>query len=75
MASIGFPRARAQGTHRKRSETFGQGWVGFNFARALGVPIHLDQRCGHASARQVEGACSLWDSELVLALRSSGTRP
>lgn len=31
MASIGFPRARAQGTHRKRSETFGQrvGWFQF----------------------------------------------
>ena len=36
-----FPRAGAQGTNRQRPEAFGQGMVGFNFARALGIPVRI----------------------------------
>jgi hypothetical protein len=41
MASIGFPAPVSKGRIVKDPKHLGKGWVGFNFARALGVPIRL----------------------------------
>src|SRR6266513_4843945 len=41
MASIGFPASVRKGRIIKDPKHLGKGWVGFNFARALGVPIRL----------------------------------
>ena len=41
MASIGFPASVRKGRIIKDPKHLGKGWVGFNFARALGVPIRV----------------------------------
>jgi hypothetical protein len=41
MASIGFPAPVRKGRIIRDPKHLGKGWVGFNFAKALGVPIHL----------------------------------
>ena len=41
MASIGFPACVRKGRIIKDPKHLGKGWVGFNFARALGVPIRV----------------------------------
>jgi predicted NBD/HSP70 family sugar kinase len=41
MASIGFPAPVRKGRIIKDPKHLGKGWVGFNFARALGVPIRV----------------------------------
>jgi len=40
-ASIGFPAPVRRGRISKDPKHLGKGWVGFNFARALGVPVHV----------------------------------
>jgi hypothetical protein len=40
-ASIGFPAPVRKGRIIRDPKHLGKGWVGFNFAKALGVPIHL----------------------------------
>jgi len=41
MASIGFPACVRKRRIIKDPKHLGKGWVGFNFARALGVPIRV----------------------------------
>src|SRR5439155_14648256 len=41
MASIGFPASVRKGRIIKDPKHLGKGWVGFNFARALGVPVRV----------------------------------
>jgi hypothetical protein len=41
VASIGFPAPVRKGRIIRDPKHLGKGWVGFNFAKALGVPIHL----------------------------------
>src|ERR671934_18058 len=36
-----FPRTGAEGRIAKEPKHFGKGWVSFNFARALGVPVRV----------------------------------
>src|SRR5213082_1228450 len=36
-----FPGASAQGTNRENPKHLAKGWVGFNFARALGKPVRV----------------------------------
>jgi hypothetical protein len=40
-ASIGFPAPVRKGQIAKDPKHLGKGWVGFNFARALGIPVRL----------------------------------
>jgi hypothetical protein len=40
-ASIGFPAPVRQGGIAKDPKHLGKGWVGFNFARALGIPVRV----------------------------------
>jgi predicted NBD/HSP70 family sugar kinase len=39
--SIGFPAPVRKGRITKNPKHLGKGWVGFNFARALGIPVRL----------------------------------
>jgi len=41
VASIGFPVPVRKGRIAGNPKHLGKGWVGFNFAKALGVPIRL----------------------------------
>jgi predicted NBD/HSP70 family sugar kinase len=41
VASIGFPAPVRKGRIAGNPKHLGKGWVGFNFAKALGVPIRL----------------------------------
>ena len=41
VASIGFPAPVRKGSIVGNQKHLGKGWVGFNFAKALGVPISL----------------------------------
>ena len=41
VASIGFPAPVRKGRIVRNPKHLGKGWVGFNFAKALGVPIRL----------------------------------
>jgi glucose-6-phosphate isomerase len=41
VASIGFPAPVHKGRITGNPKHLGKGWVGFNFAKALGVPIRL----------------------------------
>src|SRR6266566_344662 len=41
MASIGFPAPVSKGRIIKDPKHLGKGWAGFNFTRALGVPVRL----------------------------------
>jgi hypothetical protein len=41
VASIGFPAPVRKGRIKKDPKHLGTGWVGFNFARALGKPVRL----------------------------------
>jgi predicted NBD/HSP70 family sugar kinase len=41
VASIGFPAPVRKGRIVRDPKHLGKGWVGFNFAKALGVPAHL----------------------------------
>lgn len=41
VASIGFPAPVRNGRIIKKPKHLGTGWVGFNFARALGKPVRL----------------------------------
>lgn len=41
VASIGFPAPVRRGRIAGNPKHLGKGWVGFNFAKALGVPIRL----------------------------------
>jgi predicted NBD/HSP70 family sugar kinase len=41
VASIGFPAPVRNGRIVGNPKHLGKGWVGFNFAKALGVPIRL----------------------------------
>ena len=41
VASIGFPAPVRKGRIIKNPKHLGTGWVGFNFARALGKPVRL----------------------------------
>src|SRR5215471_5525052 len=40
-ASIGFPAPVRRGRIAKDPKHLGKGWVGFNFTRALGIPVHV----------------------------------
>src|SRR5260370_1549255 len=40
-ASIGFPAPVRRGRIAKDPKHLGKGWVGFNFARALGIPVRV----------------------------------
>jgi len=40
-ASIGFPAPVRKGRIAKDPKHLGKGWIGFNFARALGIPVRL----------------------------------
>ena len=40
-ASIGFPAPVHKGRIAKDPKHLGKGWVGFNFARALGIPVRI----------------------------------
>ncbi len=40
-ASIGFPAPVQRGRITKNPKHLGNGWIGFNFARALGIPVRL----------------------------------
>ena len=40
-ASIGFPAPVRKGRIAKKPKHLGKGWIGFNFARALGIPVRL----------------------------------
>ena len=40
-ASIGFPAPVRKGRIAKEPKHLGKGWIGFNFARALGIPVRL----------------------------------
>lgn len=40
-ASIGFPAPVRGGRITKDPKHLGKGWIGFNFARALGIPVRL----------------------------------
>ncbi len=40
-ASIGFPAAVRKGRIVRNPKHLGKGWIGFNFARALGIPVRL----------------------------------
>jgi len=40
-ASIGFPAPVRRGRITKDPKHLGKGWVGFNFARALGIPVRV----------------------------------
>jgi predicted NBD/HSP70 family sugar kinase len=40
-ASIGFPAPVRRGGITRDPKHLGKGWVGFNFARALGIPVHV----------------------------------
>ncbi len=39
--SIGFPAPVCKGRITKDPKHLGKGWIGFNFARALGIPVRL----------------------------------
>src|SRR6266481_9359817 len=41
VASIGFPARVRKGRITKEPKHLGKGWAGFNFARALGKPVHV----------------------------------
>jgi hypothetical protein len=41
VASIGFPVPVRNGRITRNPKHLGKGWVGFNFPRALGIPVHL----------------------------------
>jgi hypothetical protein len=41
VASIGFPAPVRKGRIMKDPKHLGKGWAGFNFARALGIPVRL----------------------------------
>jgi hypothetical protein len=41
MASIGFPAPVRKGWIVRDPKHLGKGWVGFNFARAIGTPVRL----------------------------------
>ena len=41
VASIGFPAPVRTGRIMKDPKHLGKGWAGFNFARALGIPVRL----------------------------------
>ncbi len=40
-ASIGFPAPVRKGRIAKDPKHLGKGWIGFNFARALGIPVRI----------------------------------
>jgi hypothetical protein len=40
-ASIGFPAPVRGGRIAKEPKHLGKGWIGFNFARALGIPVRV----------------------------------
>src|SRR5205814_3887617 len=40
-ASIGFPAPVRRGRIAGNPKHLGKGWLGFNFSRALGIPVHL----------------------------------
>ncbi len=40
-ASIGFPAPVRRGRIAGNPKHLGKGWIGFNFSRALGIPVHL----------------------------------
>src|SRR5437879_6831043 len=40
-ASIGFPAPVRKGRIAKDPKHLGKGWIGFNFARALGIPVRV----------------------------------
>ena len=40
-ASIGFPAPIRTGRIAKEQKHLAKGWVGFNFARSLGIPVHV----------------------------------
>jgi hypothetical protein len=40
-ASIGFPAPVRRGRIVGNPKHLGKGWIGFNFSRALGIPVHL----------------------------------
>ena len=41
MASIGFPAPVRRGRIVRNPKHLGRGWIGFNFAKALGAPVRL----------------------------------
>ena len=41
VASIGFPAPVRDGRITGKPKHLGKGWIGFNFAKALGVPVRL----------------------------------
>ncbi|HET6888052.1 MAG TPA: hypothetical protein VFH87_09030 [Candidatus Udaeobacter sp.] len=64
-AAIGFPAPVRKGRIAKDPKHLGKGWIGFNFARALGIPVRVStmlpcRRSGVTAA----GGCSFWGSAL-----------
>jgi len=64
-ASIGFPAPARRGRIAKDPKHLGKGWVDFNFARALGGPVHVVNVAAlQLSAVTAAGGCSFWASAL-----------
>ena len=64
-ASIGFPAPVRKGRIAKDPKHLGKGWVGFNFARALGIPLRVvnDAALQALGSYRADG-CSFWDLAL-----------
>lgn len=52
-ASIGFPAPVRKGRIAKDPKHLGKGWVGFNFARALGIPVRVVNDAALQGAREL----------------------
>jgi len=74
-ASIGFPALVRKGRIAKDPKHLGKGWVGFNFAKALGIPVRVvnDAACRHSAVTTVD-VCSFWALALAWDPHWCGTK-
>jgi predicted NBD/HSP70 family sugar kinase len=60
VASIGFPAPVRKGRIVRDPKHLAKGWVGFNFARAIGTPVHLINDAAMQALGSYRGGCMLF---------------
>ncbi len=76
VASIGLPAPMRNGRIIRDPKHLGKGWVRFNFARALGIPVRVVNDAAMQALGSYHGVveCFFWDSEPAWARPWSGTK-
>src|SRR6266542_1328319 len=64
-ASIGFPAPVRRGRIAKDPKHLAKGWVGFNFARALGLPVRVVNDAALLGLGTGLGSALEWDKTLM----------